>query len=107
MSGSMVMVSVDPTGRSDVPVKVGLPEIATGSVLMATVGALLSSKTEAVFVEVMLFTVTAAVTVRLPSTWLEIFTFETDQVFTPLDPEITVAVAVTSVVPELESVMVS
>ena len=55
----------------------------------------------------MLFTITEAVTVKLPSTWLDTFTLETDHVFTPFDPEITVAVAVTSVVPELESEMIN
>ena len=100
------MVSVEPAGRSVVPVKVGFPEIATGRVLMVMAGAVLSSETVAVSVDVMLLTITDAVTVKLPSNWLETFTLETDHVFTPFDPKITVAVAVTSVVPELESEMI-
>ena len=68
LSGSMVTVSVEPAGRSVVPVKVGVPEMAFGSVLIEMEGAVLSKETTAVSVEVTLFTVTEAVTVRLPST---------------------------------------
>jgi len=64
----MVTVSVEPAGRSVVPVKVGFPEIAVGNVLMVMLGAVLSSATTAVSVEVTLLTVTVAVTVRFPST---------------------------------------
>ena len=38
LSGSMVMVRVEPGRRSVLPVKVGLPEIAVAKVLIAIAG---------------------------------------------------------------------
>ena len=68
LSGSMVRVRVEPAGRSVLPVKIGLPEIAVVRVLMASTGPILSRLRVAVAVVVMPVSVTEALTVRLPST---------------------------------------